>query len=320
MNYRTLGRTGLSVSEVGLGTWAIGGPARLGGRDFGWGKSDDKSAVKGIEIAVDAGVNFIDTADIYGYGKSEALIGKALSDKRDRMIIATKAGNRGDDENWIKDFSPKWIKYACEQSLKRLKTDYIDLYQLHTPHVETELTDEIIQPFIDLKKEGKIRFYGISLANPEQGIDYIKKGYGDVVQTYYNIINREAEKELLPLCEEENIGVIGKTPLASGFLTGKYNKNTVFEENDVRKELYPRELYFSLIDRRDLLTKYTNDLGITYSQLALAFCLKNASLSTVIPGVRSAGQVLENIRASSEVILSDDVENAIREEIESFDH
>jgi aryl-alcohol dehydrogenase-like predicted oxidoreductase len=298
MNYRTLGRTGLTVSEIGLGTLAIGGPFILGNVHLGRGKVADKDSEKMLNVALDAGVNFIDTADIYGYGKAEEIIGKVISRKREKVIVSTKGGNRGDEKKWSKDFSPSWIKNGCENSLKRLQTDYIDVYMLHTPDVDFEFNESAFDALNDLKKEGKIRFYGCSVATIQQGIDFINSEFGDVVEACYNISERDAINELFPLAEHRDMGVVIKSPLMSGLLTGKYDKNSIFDKSDFRKLLYQRKYLTEAINIVDFLKPIAQEFRLTLSQLALKYCLNRQEVSTVIPGAKTAGQILENSRAS----------------------
>ncbi len=299
MQYRTLGRTGLSVSEIGLGTLSIGGPFKLGHLEFGRGEIDDKNSLKMIQVALDAGVNFIDTADIYGYGRAEEILGEALRGKREKSIISTKVGNRGDETKWFKDFRGTWIKEACTNSLKRLQTDYIDIYMLHSPDVDFQFSEEIFTAFNDLKKEGKIRFYGCSVVSSKQGLDFINAGFGDVIEVLYNIFDRESAEELLPQAEHSDMGIVIKSPLASGALTGKYNKNSLFDKRDFRKILYPRERLNSIVDVVDVLKPMAKELGLTLPQLALKYCLMRKEVSSVIPGAKTAGQILENLRTSN---------------------
>ncbi|OGJ87587.1 MAG: hypothetical protein A2268_04055 [Candidatus Raymondbacteria bacterium RifOxyA12_full_50_37] len=317
MHYRTLGRTGLTVSEIGLGTLAIGGPWSFGGFEFGRGQVDDKNSLKMISIALDAGVNFIDTADIYGYGKSEEIIGKGIEGKREKTVICTKVGNRGTEREWFKDFSPAWIKAACEQSLKRLKTDYIDVYLLHSPDEDFIFRDDLFTAFNELKKEGKIRFYGCSVVSPKQGVDFLSSGYGDVIETFYNICDRAALDDLFPAAQHADAGIVIKAPLCSGLLTGKYTKNTSFDPSDFRSELYPRERLEKIINVTDYARPFADRAGLSLSQFALKYCLTRDEVSTIIPGGKTAGQVLENVRASDggdlPIATLEQIEEAIKD-------
>lgn len=298
MKYRTLGRTGLKVSEIGFGAWAIGGPAMLGANNIGWGPVDDDVSRDALEAAFEMGVTFYDTADVYGWGHSEELIGQVFKSRRHKVIIASKVGNRVDDSgNWIKDFSPQWIRQAAENSLKRLETDYIDLYQLHSPDADFEYAHQTFDVFEDLKKEGKIRFYGVSIGPVEHGLKLAELGKGDFFQVIYNMLRREPEQELFKVCLEKNLGIIARVPLASGFLTGKFKKGHQFHPEDHRAKK-SREEIDSLISRVDKLRFLENEKR-TLAQAALQFCLAHPAVSTCIPGAKSRSQVEDNVKASA---------------------
>ena len=309
MKYRILGRTGLEVSEIGFGAWAIGGPAKLGEKNIGWGPVDDRTSLRALHAAFDAGVNFYDTADVYGWGHSEELVGQAFADRRDRVIIATKVGNRVDEDgNWLKDFSREWVEKAVEHSLRRLRTDYIDLYQLHSPHADFEYPDETFEVFEDLKQQGKIRFYGVSIGPVAHGLELIRRDRGDALQVVYNIFRREAEQELFPLAQEKNIGIIARVPLASGFLSGKYKKGHRFPEEDHRAS-HSQEEIDSLIEKAEKLKFLVREGERTLAQAALQFCLAHPAVSTCIPGAKTPEQALQNAAAS-------DLEPLTAEELE----
>lgn len=315
MNYRTLGRTGLSVSEIGLGTLPIGGAFTLGNLEFGRGTVADKNSEKMVQVALDAGINFIDTADIYGYGKSEELVGKMAAGKREKVVIATKAGNRGDEQSWIKDFSSQWLLSACDNSLKRLGTDYIDLYLLHTPDADFMFTEEAFAPLNELKKAGKIRFYGVSVGSAEQGLQYVQSGFGDVMEAQFSLCERGAAEELFPAAQHADMGIIVKAPLMSGLLTGKYSKNSIFPETDFRHRLYPRGRLMQIVDVVDFLRPLAEELKLSPVQLALKYCLARGEISTVIPGAKTAGQILENARAADGIPLPVGVLDKIEETV-----
>ena len=201
MNYRVLGGTGLRVSEVGLGAWAIGGGFTINGAGIGYGPTDDEVSKRAIARAIEVGINFIDTADAYGAGHSEELIGQVLGGKWEGCHVATKVGNeRRDPLPGRKNFDRRYMMEACDRSLRRLRKDVIDLYQLHNPPPETGRQDEVFETLRMLRDQGKIRFIGVSVTTPEEGIDYIRRGVVDCLQIYYNIQTREAEIDLLPLC------------------------------------------------------------------------------------------------------------------------
>jgi len=302
MNYRILGRTGLKVSEIGIGTWAMGGPTTLGGIQVGWGEVSDKISLRTLKHCIDLGINFIDTADTYGKGHSEEIIGKALKGKRKKFIIATKCGNYENYKGeWVQNWDSKYIFQACEDSLHRLKTDYIDLYQIHTPlpgKGDFKFDLEGFEAFNNLKKSGKILNYGYSSYNIEDALKIVKLGYCDTIQIVYNLFNREAEKEFFEIAKRKNIGIIIRVPLASGFLTGKFNKNVKFEKNDHRSRLSKDEIK-ERIEKTEKIRSIAERKGRTLSQFALQFCLQNNAVSVVIPGAKTPEQLEENASASN---------------------
>ena len=307
MNYRILGRTELKVSEIGFGAFAIGGPFWLGkDRPTGWGDVDDGTSKRALETAFDLGINFYDTADAYGWGHSEELVGEVFKKRRDKIIIATKVGNRLDEkEKWIKDFSRQWVEKAVEASLKRLQTDYIDFYQIHSPFMDFEFSEETFDVFEDLKKQGKIRFYGTSVNRPPQGLVVATLDKGDGFQVIYSILDREPEEKLFPLCLEKNLGIIARVPLDSGFLTGKFKKDHTFPENDRRSSL-SREEIDQKIETADKIKPLFEGSSKTMAQIALQFVLSNRAVSVVIPGAKTPEQVCDNAAASDGSLLTDE--------------
>lgn len=298
MRYRTLGKTDLKVSEIGFGTWAIGGPARLGQKEIGWGDVDDKAALRTLETCPDLGINFIDTADVYGGGHSEELIGKAFKDRRSEVVLCSKGGNVGFSESgFVKDFSREWIKKVCEESLKRLKTDYIDVYLYHTPRGDLHYIPEEFDTIDELKREGKIRYGGVSIGPAEEGLKLLGCGCGEVLEVAYNILQRDAEGELFPRCREERFGVIVREPLCSGFLTGKFSPEATFPANDLRSSL-PREVIEGRVTKVGRLQDLFSDRSGSLTQLALQFCLSSQAVSVVIPGAKTPEQLMENANAS----------------------
>lgn len=299
MEYRTLGRTGLRVSEIGFGAWAIGGPSTLGGQPIGWGETDDATSLRALQTCLDLGINFIDTADVYGAGHSEELIGRAFKGQRDRVIIATKVGNRDTPERgWFKDFSPQWVREAVEASLRRLQTDYIDLYQLHSPDRDFLYTPEVFDVFEELKQAGKIRYYGVSVGPWQHGVSVIHTGRGDALQVLFNLLEREAATGLFPLAQEHNIGIIVRVPLASGFLTGKFTPQTRFPPNDHRSIKYPPEKLRETVARVERIKAVAERLHRPLVQVALQYVLSYPAVSTVIAGAKTPEQVRQNAAAS----------------------
>jgi len=297
MQRRQLGATGLTVSAVGFGGWAIGGPARLGDAVLGWGPRDDRRALAALETALDCGIDFFETADIYGGGHSEELIGQAFAGKRDRVILATKAGNCMDAcGGWVKDFSAQHLRRALEGSLRRLRTDHVDLFQLHSPREGFLYVEALFETLEGFKAEGKIRHHGISIASLDDGELLAERGWGETLQVPYSMLQREVEERVLPAASTAEMGVIARTPLAGGWLTGKYDEDTVFHPDDWRSRRYPRESRAELVEAVDRL-RHLERPDRTLSQSAIAFCLQHPAISTVIPGARNPAQVAENAAA-----------------------
>lgn len=319
MKYRNLGNTGLQVSEIGLGTWQIGGAATIGGKQIGWSGMDDATSREILKTAFDLGINFFDTADVYGRGHSEELIGGFISDlgpaRRQELILSSKVGNRElETGEWVKDFSPQWIRVGIDGSLKRLKTEMIDVYHLHSPRTDFEYSEEVVDTLESIRKQGKIRFYGVSLTGPGKGEPSVQQGMKvvnigrrcDFFQLVYNILNREVEATLLPECERRHIGVIVRVPLEAGFLTGKYSKETRFPDDDVRSENYPPQKITELVEKVNRLSFLTRSGERTLAQAALQFCLAQPAVSTVIAGARRHEQVVVNARSGELPALTKD--------------
>ena len=304
MRYRTLGRTGLRVSEVGFGAWAIGGPSKLGEVEVGWGEVDDAVSLRAIEAAYEAGITFFDTSDAYGTGRSETLLGKAFKAKRDRVVIATKGGNRTVDGRWVKDFSKAWILRALDASLARLGTDYADLYQLHSPRATTDYRDEAFEALETLKAQGKIRSYGVSVGPAAHGPWVIRNTRADTIQVVYNLLEREPEQELLSLAQAQGVGIIARVPLASGFLTGKFTPDVTFPANDHRATTYAPEKIREMVGQVARLGFLTEGRHKTLAQAALQYCLAHPAVSTVIPGAKTPEQARANAAASDGVLLT----------------
>lgn len=297
MNYRRFGNTALRISEIGFGAWAIGGPAYAGTIPIGWGKTDDPTSIKALKTAFEQGINFYDTADFYGLGHSEELIGEVFGNHPE-VIIATKAGHRLNEKGEILfDYSYDYLIRACSQSLKRLKRESIDYYQLHTARVADLEKGDCIRAMQDLQKEGKIRYWGISLNtyDPAPEIEFlIHHRIGNGFQVVLNIINQRIV-ELLPEIANHHYGVIARMPLQFGLLTGKFDRNSRFGADDHRAtRLNPEILEQAeeyLLPVWEMAKKYQTTSGA----LALRFDLSFREVSTVIPGMRDENQVMQNI-------------------------
>lgn len=293
MNYRQLGATGLKVSEIGFGTWGLGG-ASSGA--IAYGPTDDKESDTALRRAFDLGINFYDTSDLYGYGHSEELLGRAFKSVRTRVIIASKVGFL--NASGQQDFSPQHIKTAVEGSLRRLQTDYVDLYQLHNPPVDLlERDDGALRTLEVLKTEGKIRAMGISVRSPDEALVAVREYGFKSIQVNFNMVDQRAlENGLMELRDREKIGLICRTPLCFGFLTGKYFEDTEFDNLDHRSTWPVRQRVVWANAYRSFIA-VANNQDQTRSQFALRFCL-SYPFSSVIPGMLNHEQVEENVVAS----------------------
>ncbi len=294
MRQRRLGATGLLVSEIGFGAWGIGG--RTAG-NTSYGETDDAQSLGALARALERGINFFDTAGAYGDGHSEALLGTALASCRDRVVIATKAGYRRFDE--APDYAPAQLRASLETSLRRLKTDHVDLLLLHSPPIAMLVAQpDVVATLVQLRAEGKIRAFGISVRTPEDGLVAIRDLGCEVVQVNLNMLDVRAEQVgLLDLAMRSGVGVIARTPLCFGFLSGEITPSTVFAPGDHRNR-WPRaqiERWLAGADQARAIA----GAGPTAVQQALRFCLSMPAVSAVIPGMLSAGEIDENAAASA---------------------
>lgn len=308
MKYRMLGKTGIRVSEIGFGGWAIGGSDDLFGMPIGWSNVDDNSSRAAISRALDLGINFFDTADVYGDGHSEELLGECLDGKK--CVIATKAGNRRTETTAVKDFSTAHIRTSIDSSLRRLKREIIDVYQFHNPPQGALATDEPFRILDALKQEGKIRARGVSVAHPADGVKLIQEKKVDVLQVLFNILNQEPARELLPLAEQEGVGIIARVPLGSGLLTGKFREDYRFPPDDNRRNYLSAKRLKEVLGRVDRLKVMVDSSGYSLAQVALAFVLRFPGVTSPIPGAKTPEQVEQNASAA-DIVLSDDLFDAI---------
>ena len=292
-----LGRTGLKVSEIGFGGWAIGG--------MGYGDTNDSDSLKALEKAWNLGINFYDTADTYGKGHSEILISRFLKGKpKDEIIIATKVGWDFNSACHQKNFDLNYISFACEESLKRLNVETIDLYQLHNPSLELIKRGEVIGVLEKLKKEGKIRFIGISVHLEEEAAEAMNDTRVDCLQVILNLLDQRMEKKVFPEAVKRGVGIVVREPLASGLLSGKYNPSHVFPKNDHRRRWsqIKREVDHKKIEMINEILKKKN---ISLLQAALEYTIMSEAVSVVIPGAKTDTQVKENLKASLKPKLSE---------------
>jgi len=302
MQYRTLGKTGWKVSVIGLGTWNIGGQ---------WGEVDDRTALATIWKAYECGVNFFDTADAYGEppGRSEELLGKALQGIRHEVFIATKVGNWARRHGHPLPYtSPLHIIACCHASLYRLRTDYIDLYQCHIGNPTDAEIEVFLEAFDRLKEQGKIRAYGISTNSLDALQRFNKHGTCATCQLDYSILNRAPEKDLLPYCQEQNIGVIVRGPLAMGILSGKFTPDTVFTD-EVRRSWNEGERRQRFLRRLEVVERlrFLERNGRTMAQVALQFVISHPAVSCTIPGAKSPQQAEMNAMAGDGTLTPEEL-------------
>ncbi len=295
MNYRKFGNTDLVVSEVGFGAWAIGGPAMVGDLAIGWGDVDDATSIEALKKSFDLGINFYDTADLYGFGHSEELIGKVFGGRAD-VIIATKVGHRVENQQILLDYTKQHILKSCDESLKRLKRDYIDFYQLHSAKLNHLEDGQCIEAMDELKSTGKIRYWGISLNtfNPYPEAEFLmNRNLANGFQVAFNIINQRSLK-LIETASQKGYGIIARIPLQFGLLTGKFTKETRFNKDDHRSFRLKPEFLSELLDALEDVWKISDKYNIDKVTFALSFIMNHKGVSTVIPGIKTPEQAIKN--------------------------
>jgi aryl-alcohol dehydrogenase-like predicted oxidoreductase len=306
MHYTRFGQTSLSVSRICFGTWQAGGD---------WGHVDRAQITGAIRAARAAGIDFFDTAQAYGFGASEQLLGEALADdirhRRNEIVIATKGGLRLDGTQLLRDASPQWLRRGVESSLKALGTDYIDLYQVHWPDPKTPLA-ETAAALDALVREGKIRYVGASNFDVAQIAEFCKTRKLDALQPPYHLFRRDAEREILPYCKKRGIGVLAYGPLAHGLLSGTMTASTTFEPSDWRSAspLFHGEAFQTNLAVVEELKRFAAQKSISVAQLAIAWVLANPAVDVAIVGVRNPKHV-EELAAASNIELSPDDLRAI---------
>jgi len=308
---RQLGKDGPWLTEIGLGAWAIGGPWQ-----WGWGPQDDRDSIATIQKALDLGVNWIDTAPVYGLGHSEEIVAQAIAGKRQQVFIATKCGLVWDDRGRVRNNNrPESIRRECEASLKRLNTDYIDLYQIHWPDPDTPVEDSWGE-MVRLKEEGKVRYIGVS----NFGVDLLEKceaiHHVNSLQPPYSLVHRlrypEVEQEILPWCQRHGVGVVVYSPLQNGLLTGKFTRERLQQlpPDDWRRksEFFQEPLFSQILEFVEALKPIAEKYGKTLTELAIAWVLQNPAVTAAIVGARRPEQVKEQVGASGWTLDADDLE------------
>jgi len=316
MNYRELGNTGILISEVSFGTWAIGGS---------WGKTNDTEALKSLEYSIEQGVNFFDTADVYGNGHSEELLAKATKGKEDKIYIATKFCRQGDIFD-PKTYSYETISSYCEDSLRRLNREAIDLYQIHCPATEILKDGGVFEVLDRLKKEGKIRHYGVSVETVEEGLICLEYSNVESLQIIFNMFRQKPLEKLIPEAYQKGVGLLVRLPLASGLLTGKFTNDHVFEEDDHRRfnengeafnvgETFAGLGFRKGVELVDQL-KWIAEGRETMASASLRWILDQKEITCIIPGFKNVKQVEDNLSALETKPFSEEE----KQEIQRFYH
>ena len=301
MRFRTIGTTDLNVSEVGFGVWTVG-------TDW-WGKIDEGDGIDLLRKAFGLGVNLFDTADTYGEGYGEEILAKALGQQRQETVVATKFGYdiysnlpRDGHRERPQDFSPDFIRHACEMSLRRLKTDYIDLYQLHNPRLDTIEKDEVFDTLDALVGEGKVRYYAFAIGPDigwfEEGEASMRLRKARCMQIIYSILEHDPARRFFPIAQEEQTGLLTRVPHASGLLDGTYTKDTVFDPGDHRSHRRQKWLEEGLkkLAKLDFLS---DNIDSTIGQIAIKFALSAPMVASVLPNITNLPQ-LEEFTAAPE--------------------
>jgi aryl-alcohol dehydrogenase-like predicted oxidoreductase len=312
MKYRTLGRTGIEVSEIGYGAWGIGGVQWTGG--------DDEEAKRALNLAIDQGLNFIDTALAYGDGHSERLVGEVARSRKERIHIATKVPPKNlewpaRDVPLRQVFTYDYIIECTEKSLRNLGVETIDLQQLHVWHDNWTDESEWSDALLKLREQGKVRYFGLSLNDyqPWNAIKALRQGHIDAVQVIYNIFEQAPEDELYPVCQEFNIGVIARVPFDEGGLTGAIRPDSVFPDDDFRTWFFRGDRKQKVFDRVERLKSFLGDEAESLSELALRYTLSHDAVSAVIPGMRTGKHVTANISYSDGRKLSKETMSRLKE-------
>lgn len=306
MRYRRLGKTDLLLSEIGFGAWTIGS-------DW-WGHIDDDEAIRLLNRAYDLGITYFDTADQYGQGRSERLIGQAFRSRRDRVVIGGKFGydfynvykdtpSPGEHREMPQNFEPGFIRFALEQTLSRLDTEYLDLWLVHNARMGAIEDEAIWETLDDLRREGKVRHYGVALGPAigwqEEGLRAMRERQIESMQIIYNLLEQEPGRAFFPLAAERGVGLLVRVPHSSGLLEGKYTLETTFASSDHRS-FRKREWLVEGLQKLEQLSFLTEGKAATIGQVALRFCLAEPTVTTVLPNIYGVDQ-LEEFAAASDV-------------------
>ncbi|HLL78872.1 MAG TPA: aldo/keto reductase [Ktedonobacteraceae bacterium] len=314
MEYRTLGRTGYHISEIGFGAWGIGGDA--------WGTTDDRDSLEALNRAIDLGVNFIDTADVYGDGHSEQLIAQVRKARSEQLIIATKAGRRL-NPHVASGYNLSNLAAFVERSLRNLETEALDLLQLHCPPSEVYDMPEVFGALDDLVRQGKVRYYGVSVERVDEALKAITYPNVQSVQIIFNMFRFKPSEQFFAAARERQVGILARVPLASGLLTGKMRRDSRFSENDHRNynrhgESFDQGETFSGVDFETGLQAVEElrplvPQGASMAQFALRWILMFPAVTTAIPGAKNPRQAEDNVQAANLSPLSDETMRRVRE-------
>jgi aryl-alcohol dehydrogenase-like predicted oxidoreductase len=313
MKYRELGRTGWKVSEISFGAWAIGGA---------WGDVDDRESLAALHRALDLGVNFFDTADVYGDGRSERLLARLRRERSEEIIIATKAGRRL-EPHVASGYTPENLSTFIDRSLQNLETDTLDLLQLHCPPTQIYYNPQLFEALDDFVKQGKIRYYGVSVEKVEEALKAIEFPNVQTVQIIFNIFRQRPAELFFPEAKRRKVGILARVPLASGMLTGKLTAQSQFAADDHRTfnrhgEAFDRGETFSGVDYETGL-QAVEELGalvperMSMAQFALRWILMFDAVTCAIPGAKRSSQAEDNARAADFPLLTDETMSAIKE-------
>ena len=319
MKYRKLGKTGYEISEISLGTWQLGG---------GWGKPfDEETAYKTLNLAIDRGINFLDTADVYSNGLSERAVGKVIRERKEEVVLATKAGRRL-NPHVASGYTAENIEGFVDDSLRNTARESLDLLQLHCPPTDVYYHPELFQGLDRMKKAGKIRHYGVSVERVEEALKAIEYPGVETVQIIFNMFRQRPAELFFREAERKNIGIIVRVPLASGLLTGKFRKETIFEKSDHRNfnrtgEAFDKGETFAGIPYEKGLEAVEKLRGIFPGQdllvePALKWILMHEQVSCIIPGASRPSQVESNVSVSDAPGLTDDQMRAVREVYDEY--
>lgn len=303
MEYRKLGSSGLEVSVVGIGTWAIG-------NDF-WGEVNDDASIAAIQGAIDVGVNLIDTAPAYGAGHAEEVVGRAIRGRRDKVVVATKCGVKRTKDDFIRTLEPQSLYHEIDDSLRRLGVETIDLWQIHWPDPKTPL-EEALEAILKIKEQGKFRYLGVS--NFDIPLMKQARDVTEIVslQPQYSLLERSIEREIVPYCVKSNLGILGYGTLAGGILSGKFTEPPVFAEGDMRGNFYPyfKEPAFSEVRKLvRVLERVAADRKKSAAQVAINWTLQQRGITSVLVGAKSAEQARLNAVAGEFALSAGELES-----------